>query len=44
MCLSDLDILTRTCLNRAGWLRILEEQSHGDSEKEQVVLCGGAFV
>lgn len=28
----------------AGWLRILEAPSPGDTEKEQVVLCGGAFV
>lgn len=28
----------------AGWLRILEEPSPGDTEWEQAVLCGGVSV
>lgn len=45
--LLELDILTITCLIRESWLApdvLLEAPSPGDTEWEQVVLCGGVFV
>lgn len=39
-----LDSKTSNSGALAGWLQILEEPSPGDTEWEQVVLCGGVFV